>query len=371
MTNLSLILITARKDFPYAGRKNLHLFEPTLESLKQQKMKDLELIIVDVDYENRKDYFKNLDLPFTVKHVPSAPNIWISNGLPGVCQQHNRGIIHSDGELLFFFGDGNMFSPNFTEKIYDRFQEGYFPLAWYEYDLQYDKNAVLSGGKNSVSPIPYDICGYRGEKVFIEDRYNRVFEGNTREYAPAPWEWWFGCSSAPLNALLTVGGWDQRFDGDKMLMDADLGSRLDLAGYRSRFALFRDIFLTRCKLDVGRYCFDAAKDNRGFEVTIKCNFGLLWYSRYFHRFKANFQRLEDFDITWIKNEFCVKYCPNRKNCRENHPWQYKFRHKEGFVGHGSSKKWWEFWREHQGLIDLTKERKLRIAGEKYTDGTFT
>ena len=75
------------------------------------------------------------------------------------------------------------------------------------------------GGKNSVSPIPYDICGYRGEKVFIEDRYNRVFEGNDKEVAYAPWEWFFGCSAAPLDAMLKINGWDQRFDGDRMLGD--------------------------------------------------------------------------------------------------------------------------------------------------------
>ena len=368
---MSLILITARKDFPYTGRPNLHLFEPTLESLKHQTTKDFELIIVDVMYEKRKDYFKNLDLPFVVKHIPSHPNIWLENGFPGVCRQHNKGIIFADGELLFFFGDGNMVAPEFIEKLYGRYQEGYFPLSWYQYDLGYDKTAVLGGGKNCVSPVSYDICGYRGEKVFIEDRYNRVFEGNNRESAAAPWEWWFGCSSANLDALLKVGGWDQKMDGDKMLMDTDLGSRIEMAGYRSRFALFRDIFLMRCKMDGGGYCFDAAKDSRGFEVTLKCNYGILWHSRYFNRFRANCQRLEDSDIEWIKNIFCVKFCPNGKNCRENHPWQYKFRHKPNFVGHGSSKKWWEFWREHQGLVDLTEERKMRISGEKYTEGTFT
>jgi len=369
LTKVSFIEITARKNFPYKGRPDLHIFEPTLESFKRQTIKDFELIIVDVMYEQRKDYFEDVKLPFTVKHVPAQPNVWLENGFIGVCRQHNKGIIHADGELLFFAGDGNIIPSDFMEKLYNRYVEGYFPLAWYLYDLTYDKNAVHSGGKNITPFVSYDISGYKAEKVFVEDRFIKAFGNNERDSAPVPWLWWFGCSSAPLDAMLKINGFDQKFDGDKMLMDCDVGSRLELAGYRSRFSLFRDIFLARCQIE-SYYWFSKIVDSRGYDVTIKCNYGLLWFSRFFNKFRANSYKLENVDVDWIKHTFCGSICPNRKHCKNNHPWQYPFEHKEGYVGHGSQKKWFDFWLKHQGIVDLNEERKLRLSGEKYTEGTF-
>ena len=366
---VSFIIITARKDFPYVGRPDLHLFEPTLESFKRQSMKDFEFIIVDVLYDKRKDYFEGMDLPFKVKHVPALPNIWIENGFPGVCRQYNKGIIHADGELLFFAGDGNMVAPDFMEKLWSRYQEGYFPLAWYLYDLTYNKNDTLGGGKCVETPVSYDICGYSGEKVFVEDRYFQAFDGNNHECFSAPWSWWFGVSAVSLDAMLKINGWDQRFDGDRMLADCDIGLRLFLSGYLARLAVFRDIFLARCRLETG-YVFSRPTDSKGNAVTIKCNYGLIEHNLFTKQYKANCKILSEPDINCIKNMVCKQNCSRREFCAENHPWQYPFEHKEGYVGHGCQKKWFDFWLEHQELIDLGVERKLRLSGEKYQEGTF-
>ena len=52
---ISIITITARTNYPYIGNPNLHLFEPTIESLKSQTIdkKEIEWIIVDYLYEER------------------------------------------------------------------------------------------------------------------------------------------------------------------------------------------------------------------------------------------------------------------------------------------------------------------------------
>jgi len=89
---------------------------------------------VDTLYERRKNYFKNMDLPFPIKHIPAKPNLWREKGLPGISTQYNKGIIHADGELLFFTGDSHMVTETFMENLWTRYQEGYFPLAWYFYD---------------------------------------------------------------------------------------------------------------------------------------------------------------------------------------------------------------------------------------------
>lgn len=376
---ISFIMITARQDYPYLGRRDLHVFEPTLECFKQQTMKDFEWIILDVLYDQRKDYFKDMNLPFSVKHIPAKPNLWIETGFPGICAQYNKGIIYADGSLLFFTGDSHMIFPNFMERLWRHYQDGYFPLAWYFFDLTYSEHETLKRSSSHPDRFdeawpgkqlpcsPYNILGYCGEKVSIEHRYNEAFKDNELQQRPAPWVWWFGCSSASLEAMLKINGFDQRFDGDRMLLDCDVGSRLDLAGYGTRFSLFRDIFLIRAATDMSVWNPNLKKD----AVTIKCNYPLIWHSRFFNQPKANTEKPSETTVDWIKNVFCAKHCPIRELCKKQHPWQYPFEHKAGYEGHHSSKRWFNFWLQHQTTVDLVEERKKRLNGDpKYQEGTF-
>jgi glycosyltransferase involved in cell wall biosynthesis len=364
---ISFIMITARANFPYLGRPDLHVFEPTLESFKQQTMLDFEWVIVDALYEQRKNYFKNMKLPFQVKHVPAKPNLWIEKGFPGISTQYNKGIIYADGELLFFTGDSHMVLPNFMEQLWRRYQEGYFPFAWYFFDNSFTEaldNEPVVGWRQAypeqVSPAPcqpYNILGYSGKKVSIEHRYVEAFKNNNLPLRHAPWEWWFGCSSASLEAMLKINGFNQNFDGDRMLLDCDVGSRLNLAGYGTRFALFRDIFLIRAATDINKWNPELNKD----KITIKCNYPLIWHSRYFNKYKANSEILTDKDIQWIKEIFCQRHCPIRELCQREHPWQFPFEHKAGYPGHNSSKQWFNFWKKHQSIINLAEEREKRLS----------
>jgi len=370
-------MITARADYPYLGRPDLHVFESTLESFKKQTFTSFEWVIVDALYEDRKDYFENMDLPFQIKHIPAKPNLWLEKGFPGISTQYNKGIIHADGELLFFTGDSHMVLPDFMEQLWTRYRKGYFPLAWYFFDNSFavpkldetikQKFKIAYPSQEADAPIQYNVLGYTGKKVSIEHRYVEAFGNNSLELRHAPWEWWFGCSSASLEAMLKINGFDQNFDGDRMLLDCDVGSRLDLAGYSSRFALFRNIFLIRAATDINKWNPTLKKD----KVTIKCNYPLMWHSRYFDKYKANSHSLTDKDIQWIKEVFCQNHCPIRDLCKREHPWQYPFEHKAGYTGHRSSKRWFNFWKKHQTLITLSEERELRLSGDKkYEKGTF-
>jgi len=352
MTKISFITITARTDFPYLDRPDLHVFEPTLESFKAQTNHEFEWIVMDCLYEHRKDYFHNLELPFKVKHIPTQPNLWLKVGLPGICTQYNKGIIHADGELLFFTGDSHMVQPNFMERLWKHYKDGYFPLAWYFYDYTYGQ---IEGGE--PAPEPYNIAGYSGKKVSHEFRYIETFKKTNRDHYRAPWEWWFGCSSASLEAMLKINGFNTAFDGDKMLLDCDVGSRLELAGYDLRFALFKDIYLIRAPT--------ARTWNPSFNknVTIKCNYPLIWHSRFFKKYRANEQVLTEQDIVWMKEVWCGQHCQIRELCKKEHPWQYPFEHKSAYAGHNSSKKWFNFWKKHQITINLSEERTKR-ADEK-------
>ncbi len=365
---ISFVIITARDNYTYHGRSDLHIFEPMIESLKNQTLKEFELIIVDALYNERKEYFKNKNLPFKVKHIPSSPNMWHDNGLVGICTQYNKGIIYADGELIFFTGDSYMFIPEFCERLWKHYKEGYIPLAWYFFD-----NTFLPKNENSVDletlyDVSYNMSGYIGKNVSndsIDHRPLLVFKNNVSVYN-APWEWWFGCSSAPLSAVLKINGFDQRFDGDRMLLDCDVGSRLELAGY-GKFGLFKDLFIVRAQNVIRTW---STKVGLNGGITIKCNFPLIHWSRNFNHYVANDHENIDEDIKWCKEEYCAKKCTLKNDCKKNHPWQYPFEHKSGY-GYACEKKWFDYWRTHQTKINLTEERQKRIYGDvKYIEGTF-
>jgi len=381
-------MITARADYPYAQKplvtKDLHVFAPTLETLKHQTMMSFELIIVDALYNQRKDYFENMDLPFPIKHVPAKPNLWHEVNLPALGTQYNKGIIYADGELLFFTGDSYMFIPDFMRLLWIYFLEGSFPCAWYmrDYGCLDGSDSTLRTHINSVgndsvrkAPFPYNLLGtFTGKVVSIEHRYFHAFEkdialGRTVEQFDVPYEWWFANSTASLDAMLKINGFDQRFDGDRMLFDCDVGSRLEMAGYGKCLRMFRNLFVVRVPSDENVYAHI-----RKSAVSIKCNYGLIGFNRAHKMFKANVYKLTAKDIDWIKNVWCSQYCPLKESCKKNHPWQFPFEHKD-VPSHPplsiSSKKWFNFWMTHQGLIDLTAERDLRLSGDKkYSEGMF-
>ena len=167
--------------------------------------------------------------------------------------------------------------------------------------------------------------------------------------------------------MLKIGGFDQKLDGDCELIDCSVGNRLDLAGYGARLALFRDIFLIRIPTQVGKWN-DAVQKNR---VSIKCNFPLLQLNRFFGTYKANVKKLEEYEISWMKNVCCKEQCMLRETCRKENPFLFPFQYKPNPEKENiSSEKWWNFWKENIQLIDLKAERKLRLSGDKYQEGTF-
>ena len=377
---ISFVITTARPDYPYIGRPDLFIFEPTIESLKNQTMKDFEVIIVDKSYNARKDYFKDKKLPFKVKHVPAAPNLWHDVGLPGICTQLNKGIIYADGELLFFSGEGFMYIPEFCERLWKHYKDGYVPLVWYFFDHTFSPD-VVTATEEQISKypaeckLPYDISynmfGYTGKYISMDHRPLVAFKNGTSIYThDATWEWFFGCSAASREAMLKINGFDQRFDGDKSLFDCDVGSRLELAGC-NKFGLFKDLFIIRL-LNNNAWSPNTVKDITSINVTsIKCNFPLIHWSRNYKHYVANDHENIDEDIKWCKEEYCANQCSVKEDCKKNHPWQYPFEHKAGY-GYKCDKSGFDFWRTHQTKIDLAEERQKRIAGdEKYKEGTFT
>jgi len=177
------------------------------------------------------------------------------------------------------------------------------------------------------------------------------------------WTWFFsGCASVPLDILLELNGFDQNMDGDKLLMDVDLGSRLQMAGH-ANFVMDAKLFLIRCSFITSLPFLPNIKE----KVSIKCNHGLSGLSRQRGWIRANKHYVTQQDIDWIKSEGCANRCEMREFCMKTHPWQYPFRHRK----HKDHEYWFRLWMDNQEMVDLEMERELRLENDdKYSRGTY-
>lgn len=372
MVKISYIEITARADYPTVGRQDLHLWEPSLQTLARQTFKDFEYIVVDICYDERPDYFKKHNYGLKIKHVPSAPNIWFDLGLPQACHQINKGIIHSDGEVMFVNGDSFMYPPDFMENLWRHYQEGYFAVSGFGSDVSFYHHKVFGKGesvrKQKVSEtqisltdiVPsdwYRFLGFEGQ-LHMHERYMRYFGKGDLDRMIIPANQYYGASVMSLEAALKTNGFDMNFDGDKVLADCDMGTRLGLAGYGDKLCMFRD---TYCVEALAKLEWHTGMRNPG----IKCNYGLMKFNQVTGRYRAN-EPLSEVDIDWIIKNLCLKgLCGDAEACRRVNPHLYPFWHKK-------EKQLYEYWKKNQASmsVDLELEREMRKNGEDYTDGTW-
>lgn len=358
MVKISYIEVTARPEYPIMGKPRLHLWEVTLQTLQRQTMKDFEYIVVDVFYDERPDYFVDHNYGIRIKHVPTTPNIWHDLGIVQACHQQNKGIIHADGELLFTNGDSYMYPPDFMENLWRHYQDGYFVSSAFGADVTYGPKLYLDIARKNVVPTDwYSFLHFHGW-VNMDHRFNMLFEGTDKQMSMIPPSWYFGISSLSLEAALKVNGFDEAFDGDRMLSDCDMGIRLAMAGYK--LAMFKDTYTIEAYANP-----DWHPKMRTPIPMIKCNYALLKYNQLMNRYRVN-DPLLDSDIEWMIKNICLGgLCEQSVDCRKKHPHAFPFFDK-------TSKELYEYWKEHLPSlkIDLGLEREMRIDAENYKDGTF-
>lgn len=356
MVSISVILPTARGDYPIIDLPNLHMFQPTIESLKIQTFKDFELIVVDALYHLRPKLFQGEPfhsdkLPFSVKHIPIEHNnrynhrFWIDNRRWNVCGTLNTGIIHAKGELLVRIDDCSDFDSNYLKRFWEGYQSGYWPMAMH---IRY------LGGKPARLNKEYMEIGYEmnywknvtdrdnilkkifGDNGLIRDtRYDIVKKEGGRKIAPP--EWYYGYSSVSLDAALNVNGYDELFDGDKSLEDTDMGNRLYMAGYKNKFLLeINNQVIEHEHGPVAKDLFD--NDAK----SVKCNYAIYLTNRNKNRWKANSGTLSEKDIEFIRNESLRPPCSPTPN----------------FYDEDCKGKMFDMWTKNQPIFDLREERKL-------------
>lgn len=344
--DISVILPTARNDYPIIGLPSIHLFEPTLSSLSKQTFTDFELIIVDSLYERRKLIHGFSELPFPITHIPVHPDhsFWLDHKRWAVCGALNTALVHAEGELIVRIDDCSEFDENFLQRFWDGYESGVWPLAMHVRYL---------GGEPAKFDEEYKEKGY-------EARYSETFESDEkfavlrRIYGEggivrdtrfqfvekaggkliAPHDWMYGYSSFSLEAALKVNGFDENFDGDKSLEDVDFGSRLTMAGYEGMFQLDIDHWVIEHEHEpIPEYAI-----TRNVKP-IKCNYALYLLNRNRLRFRANCDLLDEASIDFIKEE------SRRSPCSP----------KSDFYDEDLEGSWFKLWADNQHVFDLRYE----------------
>lgn len=376
MVDISILEITARSSFPTLGLPNLHLWEPTLQTLAKQTKKSFEYIVIDCFYHERPDYFKEHNYGLRIKHVPAAPNPWNELGLCQTCHQFNKGMVHADGELILTNADSSMIPPDLLANLWRHYLDGYFVSLGFGADLTFAANEELKERKMPPDneheftwqgmklvndpPVPtdwYRFLGFEGKRVSMDHRYEKLFRNNVMEMSLINPNWYFGISTVSLEAMLKLNGYDLNFDGDSVLSDIDAGRRLYLAGYK-KLAMFRDSYVIEAYAKLGWH------PKMKPRIEIKCNWALLLYNWHSNRFRVN-EPLSPSDIDRMMHDICGFRCHLQKTCKEFYKNRAPFYDK-------SVMPYFEHWKKNvmSENIDYLEERELRISGEKYLEGTF-
>lgn len=338
MVSMSVILPTARGDYPIIKLPNVHVLKPTIESLKSQTFKDFEFIVVDALYHLRPKLFQGEPfysdvLPFPIKHIPIHQNhrFWMDNKRWNLAGTLNTGIIHSIGELLVIINDCSEFDSGYLQKFWNGYQNGYISLAMsirYEADSRFSSD-IENQGRDDVLRKIY------GKNGLIRDpRYEHVKNSGGRSVI-SYFDWYYGYNSVPIDAALKINGYDELFDGDESLVDVDFGSRLEMVGY-NKFLLNIDHQV----VEHNNYTISEDLVNKDTKH-IKCNYAIFLLNRVKNRWRANFDKLTDKDIQFIGSDsFNLSPCkiPN-------------------YYDDDGRGRLFELWLSHQPIFDLKEERK--------------
>ncbi len=345
LVDISVILPTARENFPIIEEPELHMLEITINSLMKQTFTDFEMIVVDALHDTREFPFDKVTFP--VKHVPVNPNhrFWLERKRWNVCGALNTGILNAEGELIVRIDDCSEFEKTFLEDIWKVYENGLWLQAMHirflggkpaRFDAKYREKGYEA--KYSITSEPKDrfnmLKKMYGEDGIIRDtRYPIVVESGGKMIAP--YQWMYGYSVFTLEAALKTNGFDELFDGDKSQEDQDFGSRLELAGYK-------DLLL----LDVDHQVIEHEHIPISEELIsrdqkpIKCNYAIFLLNRRKRRWRANSDNLTKEDLEYIRLESLKPPCSPKPD----------------FYDENCEGELWKLWASNQPIFDLREER---------------
>lgn len=191
------------------------IFRILRETVEQQTYKNIELIVVDGRYEERKDevaeYMKDFEFPFI--HLPDPLRDK---------EKYHYGLHHADmaalsavrGELTVFLQDFILMPSDGVEKyveLYKVYPDKLLTGVDTRNRIEISKNVSTKLGKSL--PRSIDIAEGDDYKVGVEEfRSPRVRIGRAKRESGDPFEWELNWAAAPTKILREMGGWDPDWD---------------------------------------------------------------------------------------------------------------------------------------------------------------
>jgi GT2 family glycosyltransferase len=243
------------KGYPFVSvivptRRYGPLFEILFNGLKNQTLKDFELLIVDDVPEDRssivEEYAKKYML--NVKWMRGKPNYWKSNRL--IANARNTGLIYAEGELIVFIDDFTWVPKRFLESHYHLWNATGYNLIGSVTAVKYTDNPP-----EDLSMLPIYTYDERIKRAYKGNDYIKALQVGQptpgavdtrvhlgyRDLKDCP-PGWFYCSnaSAPLRKIIEVNGFEEELDCTSE-EDVDLGLRLARVGCKFWFKSDPDV----------------------------------------------------------------------------------------------------------------------------------
>jgi len=195
-----------------------HILKPTLLSLVNQSMNwlDYEIILCHRYPEDMEEAIKCFETRMNIKLIKEPPSIWheLGNNYTTVNNIRNSGIINAEGELLIFLDDLSIFNHHLLQDIWEAYKDGYLSTAKAIRRIRWEEKPEYSKGLSKETLINGNIRG--------AINFTNVPIGTTISTAAT----WTYCTSAPLDEVLDINGFDEIYDGSFGGTDQDFGRRL-------------------------------------------------------------------------------------------------------------------------------------------------
>ncbi len=180
-----------------------------------------EFVVVD-DWGYRWELVERLakENSVNVKYMKSKPWHWKSNRQLG--NARNTGFIHCDGELVVFLDDYSWMGPHFLATHWSLYKHRERAIIGVVQGVEPNHGEVFSS--ENLTPI-------KGSR---DERWKSISPRQEKDNCNPGWFWTFN-TSAPLESIVKVKGYDERYDcaGED---DVDLGLRLSRVGVKFLYA---------------------------------------------------------------------------------------------------------------------------------------
>ena len=88
---ITIIMNTARDDYPMIGLDEPFPFSPAIKSLNKQELKNFELIIVDALWNTERKRWIDRHAEFPARYIDARDNRFIKHGLCAIASMKNTG----------------------------------------------------------------------------------------------------------------------------------------------------------------------------------------------------------------------------------------------------------------------------------------